>query len=110
VKKPAWRVHLIIDAQRDFQTILAYTVETFGVRQARRYEALLIKAILRLHQGPNIAGSIARDDIRPHLRSLPLVPSSRSRHFILYRRQNGVIEVLRILHVAMDFSRHIPKD
>jgi toxin ParE1/3/4 len=35
----------------------------------------------------------------------------RGRHFIMYRAASGnVIEVVRILHDAMDLARHIPPE
>jgi plasmid stabilization system protein ParE len=32
------------------------------------------------------------------------------RHAILYRIHEGRVEIARVLHDAMDFPRHIPKD
>ena len=65
--------------------------------------------VAALEAGPEIAGSAARDEIPPGLRSLHVGRlGRRGRHFILYRPAVGeVVEVLRILHDAMDLARHI---
>jgi plasmid stabilization system protein ParE len=57
-------------------------------------------------------GSVARGEILPNLRTLHIARRGRrGRHFILYRPAQGqVIEVLRILHDAMEMARHIPPD
>ncbi|WP_018264928.1 type II toxin-antitoxin system RelE/ParE family toxin [Methylosinus sp. LW4] len=107
-----WRIRLGAEAERDFLRILQYTAETFGSRQMAIYKATLMDALAELTQGPNVAGSLARDEILPGLRTLHLARRGRrGRHFIMYRRAEGrVVEVLRILHDAMDLARHIPSD
>ncbi len=104
-----WRVSLIVDAERDLSQILGYTIDNFGAQQARRYKALLMQAIRSLRDGPAIAGSVARHDIAPGLRRFPIARRGKpARHFILYRAVDGqVIEVLRILHEAMDVTTHV---
>jgi toxin ParE1/3/4 len=85
-------------------------MDAFGSRQARAYQEVLIEALVELAGGPDVSGSIARDDIRPGLRSLHVTRGRRrGRHFVVYRvAQPNVIEVLRILHDAMDLARHVP--
>jgi toxin ParE1/3/4 len=74
------------------------------------YQEVLIEALVELAAGPNVPGSIARDEIRPGLRSLHVTRGKRrGRHFVVYRvAQPNVIEVARILHDAMDLARHVP--
>jgi toxin ParE1/3/4 len=105
-----WRIRLGAEAERDFLRILQYTAEAFGPRQTAIYKATLKDALAELTQGPNVAGSMARDEILPGLRTLHLARRGRrGRHFIMYRSVEGrVVEVLRILHDAMDLARHIP--
>lgn len=105
-----WRVRLSETAEQDFQTILRWTLEAFGSLQARAYQEVLIEALVELAGGPNVPGSIARDEIRPGLRSLHVTRGRRrGRHLVVYRvAQPNVIEVVRILHDAMDLAQHIP--
>jgi toxin ParE1/3/4 len=59
-----------------------------------------------------VPGAKPRDDIAPGLRSLHVARSGRKgRHIIIFRARGSdktaVIEVLRILHDAMDLPRHL---
>jgi len=107
-----WKVRLGSEAEKDFLRILKYTAESFGARQAGLYKVTLIEALAALESGPDVPGSMARNNILPDLRSLHVARQGRrGRHFILYRARAGqVIEVVRILHDAMDLARHIPPD
>jgi len=60
--------------------------------------------------GPDVLGSRARDDISPGLRTLDVARRGRrGRHFLLYRATADLeIEILRILHDAMELRRHLP--
>ena len=107
-----WQIILSSEAEKDFSRILTYTRDTFGPRQAEIYETTLLDAIALLDAGPEILGSIARDELRPGIRSLHVARHGRrGRHFIVYRaRDEHRIEVVRILHDAMDLARHIPPE
>ena len=105
-----WRIRLGAEAEADYLHILDRTVEMFGPRQADIYEGHLLAAFDALTSGPDVLGSVARPDIRPDLRIYHIARRGISaRHLICYRPADGqVIEVLRILHDAMDLPRHIP--
>jgi toxin ParE1/3/4 len=107
-----WRIRLTDAAEQDFLRILKDTLETFGERQALVYRATLLEALAALDTGPEVPGSSARDDLRPCLRSLHVARRGRrGRHVIMYRAAGGkVIDVVRILHDAMDFVRHVPPE
>jgi len=107
---PKWRVRLSAVAELDFANILKWTTENFGARQARIYRDTLIRAIGELAGGPNPAGSKARDEIMPGIRTLHLTRHGRrGRHLLLYRVVDGrFIEIGRILHDHMDLQRHWP--
>jgi toxin ParE1/3/4 len=107
-----WQVHVTADAVRDFSEIAEYTVANFGERQARIYETTLTSAIDALRSGPNVRGSVARDEILPGVRTLHVARlGRRGRHLLLYRESPArTVEVLRILHDAMDLARHVPSD
>ena len=108
----SWRVVLGSEAEKDFVRILGDTRDTFGPRQEIIYETTILAAIADLDSGPEILGSLARDDLRPGIRSLHIARHGRrGRHVIVYRaRHENIIDVIRILHDAMDFARHIPPD
>ena len=106
-----WRIRLAPQAEIDYLKILEASQARFGPRQADIYESHLVAAMAALESGPDLRGSVARDDIRPDLKTYHLarlgVPA---RHLICYRaRESGVIEIFRILHDAMDLQRHIPQ-
>lgn len=107
-----WRVRLGATAEVDFANILKWTTENFGARQARVYRDLLVQAIGELANGPEIAGSKARDEIAQGLRTLHVARRGRrASHFLMYRVvPESTIEIVRILHDRMDFRRHIPTD
>jgi toxin ParE1/3/4 len=113
-----WRVRLGAAAELDFANILKWTAENFGPRQSRVYRDTLVQAIGELADGPDAAGSKARDDIMAGLRTLHIARRSRrdiarrsrrGSHFLMYRAApNSTIEIVRILHDRMDLQRHVP--
>lgn len=107
---PSWRVQISAEALNDFRLIVTYSADKFGGIQAAAYSGLLGEVLASLEQGPDVPGSVARDEILPDLRSLHVPRKGRKgSHFILYRAAvPGVIEVLRLLHDAMDIKRHLP--
>ena len=111
--KERWPVRLTASAERDFAQIVAYTTREFGARQVQPYLRTLTAAIEALSGGPATAGDSRRNDIGPGLMSLHVARLGRKGcHFIIFREQRGndspVIEVLRLLHDAMDLVRHLP--
>ena len=90
--------------------IIEYTTATFGGKQAKVYATTLTRALNALHTGPDLRGSVARDELAPGVRSLHVARKGRrGRHLIIYREMpERTIEVLRILHDAMDLARHVP--
>lgn len=108
--KPAWRVQLSQSAERDFFSILHWTTEQFGKRQARVYETTLRSALKALATGPGAVGSRARPDLGSDLGSLHVARQGRhGRHLVVFcaHQEAKTIEVLRILHDSMDLSRHL---
>ena len=107
-----WRIRLGNEAEEDFAHILKYTTDTFGPQQTAIYKAALIEALAALEAGPDVLGSVSRDEILPNLRTVHVARRGRrGRHFIMYRAAAGdVIEVIRILHDGMDWARHIPPE
>lgn len=104
-----WRIALARRDEQDYASILAYTQQIFGARQATLYDDVLFNALSALLDGPNVPGSVAREDILPGIRTLHVARGgAHARHFILYRANPPqTIEVLRILHDAMDLAQHL---
>jgi len=109
-------------AQRDMESILAWTHEHFGLDGRLHYEALLVRAILDVAADPDRVGSHTRPEIAPAARTYHLWHSRnrvepardrvrRPRHFLLYRtRDDGQVEIGRVLHDGMDLGQHLPSD
>lgn len=87
-------------AVADLQSIRDYTLETWGPEQERIY----------LDSMWNKFEEILSDPIRCRRRE-DLFPSCRiavhGKHVILFRIEGKVLQIVRILHSAMDFKRHI---
>jgi toxin ParE1/3/4 len=120
--KTSRKVEFTKTAKDDYAQILDYSAEKFGNQARRRYEALIAAAIEDLAADPVRASSRARPELSDDLRSYHLDHSrrraivegdtvGRARHVVIYRQLTpDVIRVVRILHDAMEFSRHVPKN
>ena len=106
-----WRIQLVVDAERDIADIIDYTTTNFGSRQAKVYETTLTKALTALRAGPDLRDCVRRYELGTGIRSLHIAREGRrGRHMIIYRDlPERTIEVLRILHDAMDLKRHVPQ-
>jgi toxin ParE1/3/4 len=116
--------HVVVSpaAERDIESILAWTHEQFGLQGRLRYEALMIRAILDVADDAERAGSQTRPEIHPAARTYHLYYSRngvdktigrvhRPRHVLLYRtRKDGRIEIGRILHDSMELQQHLPDE
>jgi toxin ParE1/3/4 len=105
-----WRVRLGATAELDFANIVKWTTENFGARQSRVYQKALVQTIGELAEGPDVAGSKARNEIMPGLRTVHVARHGRrGSHFLMYRvTPKTTIEIVRILHDRMDLQRHLP--
>jgi len=105
-----WIARLSAAAERDFGSILEWTNERFGARQARVYRNALEQGIRALRNGPDVQGAKRRDDIITGVWSLHIAGNrKRGRHLLLYRVSGeSTIETVRILHDSMDIPRHLP--
>ncbi|MCC7410652.1 MAG: type II toxin-antitoxin system RelE/ParE family toxin [Gammaproteobacteria bacterium] len=109
----AWTVRLTAAAEADFEEILGWTVARFGKAQARIYADTVSAALNELAYGPTVVGARERNDILKGLFTLHVAREGRKgRHFLMFRvvrtPDRDVIEVLRLLHDAMDLQRHLP--
>ena len=105
-----WRVRLSAQAEHDLTTIVEWTAEKFGARQARTYRTTIVQSIRELGLGPDVAGARKRHDIANGVLALHVARHGRrGRHLLLYRVAGArTIEIGRILHDSMDLRRHVP--
>ena len=88
------------DADEDLKGIYIYSLENFGLRQARKYKTDLGKQFLALSDNPKIG--ISYNHIKTGLRRYVY----RS-HSIYYRIEDRFILVLRVLGNSLDPARHL---
>jgi toxin ParE1/3/4 len=108
----SWTIRLTAAAESDFEEILRWTAQ-FGEAQARIYAETLSAALNDLAADPTVVGAKKRDDILKGLFTLHVARKGRKgRHFVMFRvgraPDHDVIQVLRLLHDAMDLQRHLP--
>lgn len=87
-------------AQEDLAGIADYTIETFGLRQARRYRDELDTCFHNLAENPRI-GRCA-DRLAPGLRRF-----EHKSHAVFYTEYNDGVLIVRVLHARMDASLHL---
>jgi len=87
-------------AQRDLDEIWDYTAKRWSVDQAEIYTHQLWQDIAAIATQPTIgrACSEVRDGYYRY-------PSGS--HLLFYRRIDGGVDIVRILHERMDFAQHI---
>jgi toxin ParE1/3/4 len=105
-----WTIRLTAAAEADVRAIFVWTVEHFGVEQARRYRATILAAFRDLDKGPDAEGVRDRAELGRGLKSLHVARHGRrGRHLILFTAGiENRIQILRILHDSMDLARHLP--
>ncbi|MCC8396931.1 type II toxin-antitoxin system RelE/ParE family toxin [Paraburkholderia sp. MMS20-SJTR3] len=110
--RAVWTVRVSTVAQDDFSRIIGWTTREFGPQQARVYSQTLRSTLRDMAAGPALTGVAARDDIAPGLLTLHVARKGRKgRHFVMFRvvsDETRVLDVVRILHDAMDPALHIP--
>jgi len=120
-KRVSVRPSLAPAASQDVREILRWSEQKFGETAAARYRALIKQAVRDIGADPERPGSKERSEIKIKGARTYHLSFSRSRvsgigvkeprHFLLYRRrQDGLIEVARILHDGRDLQRHLPED
>ena len=96
-------VRLSQAARADLREIGAYTLQTWGKSQARRYLAALRHSFSMLANAPELGRPC--DSIRPGLRRI-----EQGSHIVFYRQRAGAIVISRILHRGMQAAgRQFPQ-
>jgi toxin ParE1/3/4 len=110
---PDWDVEISDAAAADIRGIVRWTRRRFGPDQAVEYGGLIKAALDELRAGPDILGTRECSEAGPGYRTLHIARHGRrGRHFILFRARAPERRVIvgRILHEAMDLTRHVPPE
>jgi len=87
-------------ALEDIDSIWEYTVKNWSIKQAEKYYKSIFDAIKFICQNPDIGKSISEVKETHKRRNI-------GSHMILYKLQNDVIFVDRILHQSMDIETQL---
>ena len=93
------RFVLTKEADKDLEEISYYTVNKWGAAQRNKYLWQLINRLRELANTPTLGLKC------PELYNTPF-KYHEGRHLIFYRPIKGGIEVIRVLHEAMDIPKH----
>ncbi|HZC16653.1 MAG TPA: type II toxin-antitoxin system RelE/ParE family toxin [Caulobacteraceae bacterium] len=103
-------------ARRDLFILLAISRTQFGLDAQRRYRLLLEQAIADIAADPHRAGVAWREEVSSEVwfyhsrhsrsRTPPGQRVGRPRHVLIFRVRQDQVEILRVLHDAMDFPSH----
>ena len=97
---PKYRIELSASAQRDWEDILAYTMQKWGAAQMDAYDALLERALDTLRWNPNFGHK--REGLSERHRVV-----IAGQHVVVYSVSEDTVSVSRILHEKMDVARHL---
>ena len=111
------RFRLARPAQIDLANILATSAERWGAEGRQRYAAVLASAMRQVAAEPVGPLTRKRPDLRSGIRSFHVryarhaaegATVRRPVHVLYYRvAEEGVIEIIRVLHERMEPSRHL---
>lgn len=87
-------------AQRDLEEIWEYTATNWSTGQAATYIRQIQHSCDLIADDPRIGRPC--DDIRVGYRKF-----RSGSHFLFYRSAKDGVEMVRILHVSMDFEQHL---
>ena len=87
----------------DIRSIRAYTLQNWGTEQEQRYLDQLWDKFAEIFEEPSKFRF--RQDLFPECQI-----AAERKHVILFRIRRGSLQVVRVLHSAMDFKRHIPPE
>ena len=104
------------EAEADIDDILEWSVQHFGEAVRDGYEELIQVAIGRVVEDPNRVGSHTCPEFGPGVRSIHLASSRdhvgqgvhkvmKPRHFVFYRQIGDTVQIVRLLHEAMNISK-----
>jgi toxin ParE1/3/4 len=86
-------------AESDLEQIWLYTLNEWSLDQANRYYDQIMDTIEELASGQKQGRKVG---IREGYLKYP-----SGRHFIFFRRSDGMTDVIRVLHQRMDVEAHL---
>ena len=87
-------------AATDIGLIASYTIERYGIEQARHYRDTMIACFEFLGENPGVGRNI--DDVRAGYRCF-----NHQSHVIFYTTDGPEILIVRVLHNRMDVTQHL---
>jgi len=90
-------------ALEDLRAIRSYTLEHWGTQREQHYLDCLWEKFEAITADP--ARYRLRNELFAGCRTV-----AKGRHVILFRTSQDSLEIVRVLHAAMDFKRHLPAD
>jgi toxin ParE1/3/4 len=87
-------------AAMDLEAVAEYTIERFGIEQARRYRDDLRACFDQLLDNPRLGRRA--EEFSPGLRRY-----EHKSHTIFYRTDDSDLFIVRVLHHRMDLARHL---
>ena len=97
------KLELTHAALDDLRSIRAYTLERWGPDQEQQYLDQIWKKFESILTDPSKFRF--RRDLFPGCQI-----AAEGKHVILFRMHKSRLQVVRVLHGAMDFKRHIPSE
>jgi len=100
-------------AERDIQSVIDHTLDYFGEDALDRYLTLIDLVIQTLRRNPEHGVEFSNAIQKIHLSSFKKkAPAGTAivknpRHVLFYRVNGDVLEIIRLLHDAMDFGSHL---
>ncbi len=91
---------LTSSAESDLAEIADYTIETFGIEQARRYRDTLETCFQTIADNPKIGRSA--DQLAPELRRY-----KHQSHVVFYMPEGQGALIVHVLHESRDFEQHL---
>ncbi|MCZ6672719.1 MAG: type II toxin-antitoxin system RelE/ParE family toxin [Verrucomicrobia bacterium] len=89
-------------ASEDYENILDYTIERWGLGQYRKYRSMLRDAIDSITENPQHLISKTREDLFDGARLYPI-----GRHYLVYYTSGEIVILARILHQQMDLVSNL---
>lgn len=96
------KLNLTEAAVEDLRSIRAFTLHTWGDAQEQIYLDRLWSKFQSILDNPEAFA--LHPDLFPDCRI-----ATEGKHVIVFRVRGKVLEVVRVLHSAMDFKRHLPE-
>ena len=100
MKKVNYRIRAA--ASKDLAGIWEYTFKRWSKGQADRYHGLIISEIDYIAENETAGKDMS------HVKEDYLVTYVKS-HMIFFKRQQGIVQVIRILHQRMDIESNLKK-